>query len=391
MAENAKTQGIDKWYVSVQGKTRGPATFDRLLKLAAAGQLKPETLVKLGLDGKWRSAGSIGRIVAVLPFEAETKSVSANRTAPVTDVLSNTPARGMAVADQASSPVISTTTQAPAAKSNPSLATAQAVSASSTPVVSDAELLDQVRTALDARGIANFSRIELEVSGGVILARGNLGSEGERLLAVHILQKAAGTARVIDSFTVSQGAAKVERAIPVRSVAARGVASVTRPGNASFNFSQLIESVKGEYRNQAIAAVATIGILGFWFVPRGPVRPVAVHPVQGKVILDGQPLANAAIVLHRVGDSKLPANLHPRGKASEDGTFKLETFDPADGAPDGDFVATVFLTHETEVDGEKQAGPNLLPAVYSKPETSPLRLKITSSTRELHPLELTKG
>ena len=70
---------------------------------------------------------------------------------------------------------------------------------------------------------------------------------------------------------------------------------------------------------------------------------------------------------------------------------KFTQHDPKDGAPDGDFVATVFLVEETEVDGERQTGPNVLPAVYSKPETSPLKFKITSSTRELAPLELTKG
>lgn len=393
MTETAKSQGIDDWYVSVDGKTHGPVTFDRLLKLAAANRLKAEALVRLGIEGKWRRAGSIGRIVAVLPFQAETKSISAPKTAAACDALSSTPAQGMAIPDDGSKPVTAVApgrrsanrTDRPAAAATP--VTDKPVPSEPSPVVSDAQILEQVRSALDSRGIASFQQIELEVSNGVVLARGELSSEGERLLAVHILRKSAGAASVIDSFAVRQSAPRAQRATPVRSVSA----AVKTPRNSNSKLSELAESLKGEYRNQAMAAVAAIGLLGFWFFPRGPVRPVAVHPVQGKVILDGQPLANAAIVLHRVGDSKLPLNLHPRAKASEDGTFKLETFDPADGAPDGDFVATVFLTQETEVDGEKQAGPNLLPAVYAKPETSPLRLKITSSTKELHPLELTKG
>lgn len=390
MAENAQAQKTDAWYVAVGGKTRGPATFDRLLKLAAGGQLKAETLVKLGVDGKWRRAGSVGRIAAVLPFQDESNSSTARKTAAACDTLTSTPAGGMAIPGNAAKLAVAASSGSRSANRSDGLLAAAASpktdSSEPSPTVSDAQILMQLRSALDARSIASFSRIELEVTNGVILARGDFSSEGERLLAVHILQKSAGTTRVIHTFSVQQAAPKPQRVAPIRSASA-----ADKSKRMNFKVSDLLESLKGEYRSQAIAAVATIGLLGFWFFPRGPVRPVAVHPVQGKVILDGQPLANAAIVLHRVGDSKLPMNLHPRAKATEDGTFKLETFDPADGAPDGDFVATVFLTKETEVDGEKQAGPNLLPAVYSKPETSPLRLKITSSTRELHPLELTKG
>ena len=106
--------------------------------------------------------------------------------------------------------------------------------------------------------------------------------------------------------------------------------------------------------------------------------------------MNGEPLANASIVLHRVGKSKLPINLHPRAKVSEDGTFSLETFDRADGAPNGEFIATVFLTKDEDVNGEILPGPNILPVVYSRPETSPLKIQITSSTTELKPLELTQ-
>ena len=105
-------------------------------------------------------------------------------------------------------------------------------------------------------------------------------------------------------------------------------------------------------------------------------------------MMNGEPLGDAAIVLHRIGHSKIPANLHPRARANGDGTFVLESFDPADGAPNGDFVATVCLNKAVVTDGETLPGPNVLPAVYSRPETSPLKIKITASTRELQPLEL---
>jgi len=375
MARATESQGTDDWYLSVKEGTRGPVSLARLQQLVAAGRLKGDALVKSGLEGPWRRIASIAQLNAVLPGNRTQQG----KTSPNHDALSQTPPQGFAVADLAAKS---------AAHRQPNVA---GVTSSSAPAIEpQTQILERLRSALDRRGLASFNQIELEVGNDVVLVRGALTTEGERLLAIHVLQKAAGPVRVISSFTVGQGARQVPVQVPVRSASPKAIAKTPRVGSG-FDFAQVLESVKGIPRNHLIAGVAVVALAGFLFIPRGPSRPVAVHPVSGRVILDGQPLANAAIVLHRVGDSKLPANLHPRGKANEDGTFSLETFDTADGAPDGDFVATVFLTQDTEVDGEPQAGPNLLPAVYSKPETSPLKLKITAATKELNPLELTKG
>lgn len=409
----------DQWIYRSLGQEFGPFSFDILIELAKKGTVTAEDEVKLGVDGKWRRAGSIGRLVAVLPFVVPTKSVTpasiaipqekpvalaaAVPAATPTRPKSN-PAVATVAAEQAKAPVAKTTPR----KSTPIIqvpaetkAIAPAVVASAPkpePIPAaparptDDEMAAQIEEALQSRNIPSLARIAVDVRNGVITARGSLNSEGERLLAVRLLQQTTGAVEVIDQLNVSQpGPASrpnpVSRPMPVKAVRAPSAPRNSGPGL----FSQLLDNLKGEYRNHAIgAAVATV-LLGFFFFPRGPVRPVAVHPVKGKVILDGQPLANAAIVLHRVGESKLPANLHPRAKATEDGTFLLETFDAADGAPDGEFVATVFLTEESIVDGEKQAGPNLLPTVYSRPETSPFKIRITSSTKELQPLELTKS
>ena len=423
---DVSTRGADDWFYKVCGLEQGPVAFESLLTLARTEQLGAEDSVKLGADGKWRRAGSIGRLVAVLPFQAPIPSQRQEATIRAADAL--TPARSQvraAVEIAAPVPVKSgrtpaqvaipgevpkataAVTQAPAASVRrtpaaeipvPSVAAAssksRSVTPASVPVVtapapvpqSDAQILRGIREALAARNLAGLNSIELDVRDGVVRAHGSLSSEGERLLAIRILEQADGVVRVQESLVVVQAARRVVATVRPTPVVTRRSRS-EGPGVVS----QVLEAVQGEYRNHAIAALVATLVLGFWFYPRGPVRPVAVHPVQGKVILDGQPLANAAIVLHRVGDPKFPKNLHPRGKATEDGTFRLETFDPADGAPDGEFVATVFLTEEMEVDGEKQAGPNVLPTVYSRPETSPLKLKITSATKELQPLELTKG
>lgn len=398
----------DQWIYRSLGQEFGPFSFDTLIELAKKGTITADDEVKLGVDGKWRRAGSIGRLVAVLPFVVPAKLVTpasiaipqekplARAAAPQARPKSNPVVAAVAV-EPAKSPVAKTTPrkstptiQVPTEAKAAASAAAPAPKPQPTPAEparpTDGEIDARAREALQSRNLPGLTRIELDVRDGVVTARGSLNSDGERLLAMRLLQQTSGAVRVVDLLSVSQPS-PAARPMPVKAVRAPSAPRNSGPGL----FSQLLDNLKGEYRNHVIGTAVATALLGFFFFPRGPVRPVAVHPVKGKVILDGQPLANAAIVLHRVGDSKLPANLHPRAKATEDGTFLLETFDPADGAPDGEFVATVFLTEESIVDGEKQAGPNLLPTVYSRPETSPFKIRITSSTKELQPLELTKS
>lgn len=392
----------DQWIYRSLGREFGPLPFEIIVNLAKRGTITADTEIKLGVDGKWRVAGSIGRLVAVLPFTAAKQVVNAKPKSPTSLPATEVPRAIRPKSDPTlaapASPALEKQSTPVRPKSNPNMAKTDSPlkespkrltkSAPSVPVaVSDAEIIKGAQEALGSRNLPGLARLELESNEGVVIARGTLNSEGERLLAIRVLQQTPGVVKVIDALSLTQ--TKVTpRSLPVvKSMPAPKASQKSGPGVMS----QLIDSVKGEYRNHAIGTAVAAALLGFWFFPSGPHRPVAVHPVKGKIIMDGQPLPNAAIVLHRLGDSKLPANLHPRAKASADGSFALETFDAADGAPEGEFVATVFLNEESVVDGEKMAGPNILPTVYSRPETSPFKIRITSSTKELQPLELTKG
>ena len=68
--------GLDDWYCLANGHELGPLNFDELLKFARHEQLSADDEVKLGANGKWRRVGSIGRLMAVLPYRA------AERTTP---------------------------------------------------------------------------------------------------------------------------------------------------------------------------------------------------------------------------------------------------------------------------------------------------------------------
>jgi hypothetical protein len=68
--------GDDQWFCQIAGQEFGPLRFDELADFATGGQLSSDDLVRYGDAGKWRTAGTIGRLVAILPYSTEQRSVS---------------------------------------------------------------------------------------------------------------------------------------------------------------------------------------------------------------------------------------------------------------------------------------------------------------------------
>ena len=84
---NSASPAVDEWYYhqpDVNEVVVGPMTFEALLEQAKAGRLSADDEVKFGVDGKWRRAGSMGRLVAVLPYRSAPRNVqAAPKPAPV--------------------------------------------------------------------------------------------------------------------------------------------------------------------------------------------------------------------------------------------------------------------------------------------------------------------
>jgi hypothetical protein len=110
-----------------------------------------------------------------------------------------------------------------------------------------------------------------------------------------------------------------------------------------------------------------------------------VYPVRGLVRYQGKPLPRALVALHPIDDPNKP--LRPLGYAGADGWYALTTFKSKDGAPAGEYAVTVEWRPppRSEDDGPQ---PSQLPARYSKPETSGLRVRIDADVQELPPLDL---
>lgn len=244
---------------------------------------------------------------------------------------------------------------------------------------SDEDLARRARERLNERNHPGFQAIELEVQNRIVIVRGTVRSKGERVLLLHILKHTTGVEKVIDCLTTVRASAPRQ---PLRLPEFQF--------NVSLPTGLTIPAVplKRGHIGAILAAVVSLSVL-VWFGTGS--QSVAVHRVTGRVVLEGAAIPRASVVLHPVGKTKLPKGLTPRATAKEDGAFAVATFSDADGAPEGEFIATVHLLKPVVVDGDTIPGPNVLPEVYSRPETSPFRLNISRDTKELAVLELHKS
>lgn len=128
-------------------------------------------------------------------------------------------------------------------------------------------------------------------------------------------------------------------------------------------------------------ALAVLGGCG-----EGDEGPV-VHPVSGKVLVNGKPAAKAQVSFHARGG---PAGGAPPPMAitEEDGTFRPSTRYAHDGAPVGDYALTVIWPKMRVDHGEEVAGPDQLRGKYSDPGRSGLKVTIKEGENTLPPLEL---
>jgi hypothetical protein len=134
----------------------------------------------------------------------------------------------------------------------------------------------------------------------------------------------------------------------------------------------------------AAAALATVFAIGCG--DSGPER-IPVFPAEGKVVFNGQPVTGALVVLHPANPTD-PKTLSARAQTEKDGTFKLSTYDTGDGVPSGEYTVTVEWRKLIQKDGEFKPGPNVLPAKYSQPTTSDLKVRIAEGPNVLEPFTL---
>jgi len=112
-----------------------------------------------------------------------------------------------------------------------------------------------------------------------------------------------------------------------------------------------------------------------------------VHPVSGKLLVDGKPAYGAKIVffaIHQTVD-KPP---YPQAKCDQDGSFCLTSYVTADGAPIGDYKVTVVWREIGDPDDEPFSGPDRLKGRYAKPNVTTLKAAVKEGENKLPPFQL---
>src|SRR5262245_1565771 len=64
-----------------------------------------------------------------------------------------------------------------------------------------------------------------------------------------------------------------------------------------------------------------------------------VVPVRSTFLVSGKPAAGAIVCFHPIGDAR---GLRSSGRVGNDGVLSLTTYVPADGAPEGEYIVTVY-------------------------------------------------
>ncbi len=126
-----------------------------------------------------------------------------------------------------------------------------------------------------------------------------------------------------------------------------------------------------------------------------------VHPVSGKVSVNGQSASGVLVLLHPAeGSPAAKADVIPSATTGEDGTFQLSSYEQDDGAPVGGYSVTIqWLQSDANANAKATKGKKAMPSgfarqsdrlqgKYKDPKKSPWQVTITEGTNVLKPIEV---
>jgi len=208
--------------------------------------------------------------------------------------------------------------------------------------------------------------LAIEVAHGQVVISGRITSLAQQHLLLHLLRNFHGVRRVINR---------------LRLVSAPAQATPQRAAETGLSgwFSRL--------RNGRVLSGAALVLAVVFFAWRPTSASPDVHPVRGQLRVAGEPAPGAFILFHPVDEARRGAAT-PSATVAADGTFQVSTFNRHDGAPAGEYIATVVWHREVARGGERERGPNVIPARFGKPETSSLRISVPPAGTELPVLEI---
>lgn len=115
-------------------------------------------------------------------------------------------------------------------------------------------------------------------------------------------------------------------------------------------------------------------------------KSVGIYPVQGTVLVNGEPAEYANVMFIPKDSDMQPAS----AVVGPDGEFRLTTQRQFDGAEPGEYVVTISWSKPINPDvREPDYGPELLPKKYQDPKKSDLIVEVEATNNVLDPFEIT--
>jgi len=117
----------------------------------------------------------------------------------------------------------------------------------------------------------------------------------------------------------------------------------------------------------------------------------SLHPVQGKVLHNGNPLPGALVTLHLKSGGDLKT-IPSTGLSKEDGTFTIMTGDKT-GAPAGEYVVTIICSEIVKpqpgvISTAEPESVDRLKGAYANKDNSKIVVQIKSGPNQLEPFDL---
>ena len=114
-----------------------------------------------------------------------------------------------------------------------------------------------------------------------------------------------------------------------------------------------------------------------------------VVPASGQIMFEGKPAEGAQITLYPKA-ADFPASIRPSATTVAGGKFVLGTHGAADGAPAGEYSASVVWFKVVDVGSGPVRGDNVLPAKYASENTSGLTIVINETDTTIPVIDLKK-
>jgi hypothetical protein len=217
----------------------------------------------------------------------------------------------------------------------------------------DVELARRVSAFLRDRGVASAQALDIEARQGTVHIAGRVRTYYEKQLVYHTASRVAGVLQVTTDLQVVEPADSE----PVEQ------------GGPQLGWRDWLPTSKLAFALGAWLIVAGIAIVGRGI--GGEPAGVKQAFLSGRLLFRGVPAAGDYVSLHALGATLEPQPLSAR--VGKDGSFRISC-QTSHELPRG-FVATVHHASPTDRQGWRR-----IPSEYARPETSPLRIRLTAGT-----------